>query len=98
MYFLHRIHSDSEKIPKSHYFDAKDYIALFSFYIIVFLQFLLVWRGCYDLSHKYTALFMTCSEIEDTGLRIAARTALLDDALRVAEEEVVVSLENIMEN
>jgi hypothetical protein len=41
---------------------------------------------------------MTCSVIEDTGLRIAARTALLDDALRVAEEEAVVSLENIMEN
>ena len=41
---------------------------------------------------------MTCSEIEDTGLRLTARSALLDDTLRVAEEEVFGSLENTAEN
>ena len=46
---------------------------------------------------EYTAPFKTCSEIEDTGLKHAAWT-LLDDALRVAQEEAVGSLENNMLN
>lgn len=41
---------------------------------------------------------MTCSETEGTGLRLTERTALLDDALRVAEEEAVGSLEKIEKN
>jgi len=41
---------------------------------------------------------MTCSENEDTGLRLAARSVLLDDVLRVAEDEAFGSLENITEN
>jgi hypothetical protein len=45
---------------------------------------------------EYTTPFMTCSEIEDIGLRLAA-WALLDDALKVAQEDVG-SLENITEN
>jgi len=86
------------KIANSHYYYDKVSTALFPFYIFPFLQFLLLWRSYYDLRHEYTALFMTCSETEVTGLRLAARTALLDDALRLAKEEAFVSLENITEN
>jgi hypothetical protein len=57
-----------------------------------------LWRSYYDLRHEYRALFTTCSETEDTGLRLAARTALLDDALRVAKEQAFGSLENITKN
>jgi len=67
-------------------------------YFIAFLQFLLLWRSYFDLRNEYPALFMTCSENEDTGLRLAARSVLLDDVLRVAEDEAFGSLENITEN
>jgi len=86
------------KITNSHYYDAKVSTALFPCYIIAFWQLLLLWRRCYDVRHVYTASFMTCSETEGTGLRLTERTALLDDALRVAEEEAVGSLEKIEKN
>lgn len=38
---------------------------------------------------EYTVSFMTCSEIEDIGFSLAARTALLDDALRVPQEKLL---------
>jgi hypothetical protein len=44
---------------------------------------------------EYAASFMTCSEIEATGVKFSSRTALLEDALRVAEEDALSSLENI---
>jgi hypothetical protein len=97
LYILHCIISDSDKIANSNYYDdAKVFIVLFPFYTIAFCSSFLYREAAiiFTMSTiEYRAPFKTCSEIEDTGLKLAAWT-VLDDVLRVAQEEAVGSLEN----